>query len=625
MTLPIIERPLYGSIRLETTAWTTPFSWVDRTAYLVNGINYSEGGRLGMPGTPSVDVGTLVATLKNAPTVPAVGDLVRLRTGFGQYAFVGYVQDVSQRIVFDDSVSYTTPNVLTTIFVSDWVGYISQFQAVGAGGANETTGVDETDSVYDWKKRVAALNKIVDSSYSTKIIYATPGSVGTAPDMGDTDLVGSLAEHLDLIAASTDTFWYGTHYIPTNKTTGRTSLIDVYRLSGLDSSGVTFTDELGTSGQLHYVEIDFENSSENVANSIVANNRVRFHVPDAEVTKIGGFNEENYVVVNEANVVGIGIDAVDKKTDSTSITTYGIRQADVSTNVAMPVFATGNVNLIANPSVEYSDDGYSGGGNSRVRRRQPSLDANPFAAFTGQWAMRSRQTTGTAGNAQIDYTGGESDGIPAVAGTTYYVKIRAARGTVSRTDMRAQVRVFWYDDTETQIGAVISGAYVSLANANTWYELTSGAIIAPAGTTRAKVQVFYNRIGGASISNADILWADGFQMSKADIPYFDGDTAGNFQYAYIWTGGVGASPSYRLSNKVDDQAGNILTRYSTTSMRATRIRWNAQEDLTKIDDLSMGRSVAVRYDGTTTTYRIVGIEGNIDAERYMIDYYLAKA
>jgi hypothetical protein len=626
MTLPIIERPLYGDIFLETTAWTTPFSWVDRTAYLVNGISYSEGGRLGMPGTPSVDVGTLVATFKNAPTVPAVGDLVRLKTGASQYAFVGYVQDVSQRVVFDDSVSYTTPNVLTTIFVSDWVGYISQFQAVGAGGANETTGVDETDSVYDWKKRVAALNKIVDSSYATKIIYASPGSLGTAPDMGDTDMVGSLAEHLDLIAASTDTFWYGTHYIPTNKTTGRTSLIDVYRLSALDSSGVTFTDELGTSGQLHYVEIDFENSSENVANSIVANNRVRFHVPDAEVTKIGGFNEENYVVVNEANVVGIGIDAVDKKTDSTSITTYGIRQADVSTNVAMPVFASGNVNLIANPSIEYSDDGYFHGGNvnGRVRRRKPSEDVNPFTAFTGQWAMRSRITT-AATNTRIDYSGGESDGIPAFAGTTYYFKARAARGTVSRTDVQAQTRVIWYDDTETQIGATVTGMNVSLLNANTWYEVTSGAIVAPANTVRAAVHVFFTRTGGGNHTVGDRLWADAYQLSKADIPYFDGDTAGNFQYAYIWTGGVGASPSYRLSNKVDDQAGNILTRYSTTSMRATRIRWNAQEDLTKIDDLSMGRSVAVRYDGTTTTYRIVGIEGNIDAERYMIDYYLAKA
>jgi hypothetical protein len=59
-------------------------------------------------------------------------------------------------------------------------------------------------------------------------------------------------------------------------------------------------------------------------------------------------------------------------------------------------------------------------------------------------------------------------------------------------------------------------------------------------------------------------------------------------------------------------------------MRAARIRWNAQEDLTAVSSLTVGKSISLVYDGTTTTYRIVGIDGNVDPDRYMIDYYLVK-
>lgn len=620
--MPIIERPLYSKVKLYTSPWTFPFTWTDLTASLVGQVPYAEGGRVSSPGVSQTDVGTLTATFKNLSTLPVVGTIFKLEVD-SQSVFTGYVQDVSQRIVFDRSVSFTTPVTLTTIYVLDWVGYISQFQAVGAGGVDYTTGAIQTDSVYDWTYRVGQLNYIVDSTMATKIV-AIEGTPAITTNMGDTDFVGSFTDHLNLISSTFDVVWRGAHQVPINKTFGRSNLIYISETNDAVSSGVTFTDAVGSAGQLHYTEIDFENTTKNVANTIVANNRVRFDVPDVEVTKIGGFNEENYVVVNNSNVIGIGIDSTEQKSDATSITTYGNRQTEVEVNVAMPVFATGNVNLIANPSIEYSDDGYSGAANSRVRRRQPSLDANPFTAFRGQWAMRSRQTTGTAGNAQIDYSGGESDGIPAVAGTTYYFKARAARGTVSRTDMRAQIRVFWFDDSETQIGAVVSGAYVSLTTANTWYELTSGAIVAPAGTTRAKMQVFYNRTGGSTMNNADIVWADAFQMSKADISYFDGDTPGNTTDHYIWTGGVGASPSYKLSNIVDDIADEILARYSTTSMRVSRIRWNAQEDLTSVYKMRVGITINIIYKGTTTTYRIVGIDGAITDERYMIDYYLAK-
>jgi hypothetical protein len=622
MTLPIIEQPLYGEVLIETSPWATPFVWSDRTASLVAGFNYSQGGRVGTPGSSQVDVGTLNATFKNLASVPAVGELVRISfSKFAGYAFVGYVQDVSQRIVFDNSVSYTTPITLTTLNCVDWVGYVSQFQLVGMNGIDIITGTDNTTSQYTFGQRVAAINKSIDPTYATKML--TPITVGSFKYMGDTDYVGSISEHLNLVSNSAQTYWFAKNVIPTNKTTGRTGLIEVHSLASQVSSGYVFTDSAGTAGQLHYTEIDLENSTQNIGNEIVLNNRTRVDIIQPELTRIGGFNETNFMIVNNKEVVGIGIDREEKASDSTSITTYGNRQSVFDTNIPLS-FVWGN--YISNPSAEYSDDGYSGIANSKVRRRQPLQDANPFAAYDGLWAMRARQSTAAA-STRIVFSGGESDGIPVVGGITYTIKAQAARGTISRTDMISSMTIDWYNDDETVISSSTT-ANTTLTTANTWY-LVTGGFIAPATAVRATIRMSFARSGGGNISVGDRLWSDAWLFHRGGAPfladdYFDGDTTWVPNYSYGWTGGVGTSQSMKMSNLIDNMATEILARYSTTSIRATRIRWNAQEKLSAIPSLSVGKTLSLVYKGTTTTYRIVGIDGNVDPERYMIDYYLVK-
>jgi hypothetical protein len=624
MTLPIIEQPLYGEMLIETSPWASSFVWTDRTASLVAGFNYSQGGRVGAPGSSQVDVGTLNATFKDLASVPAVGALVRISfSKFAGYAFVGYVQDVSQRIVFDDSISYTTPITLTTLNCIDWVGYVSQFQLVGVGGANFTTGVNETDSLYGWNNRVAAINKVVDATYATKIVSAVTS--GAIQNMGDTDLVANISNHLDLISSTSQTYWYPRNVLPTNITTGRTGLVEIRSGASLVSSGKTFTDVLGSAGQLHYTEIDIENSSQNIANTVVVNNRSRVHIFGQDLTKIGGFNEANYVIVNNQQVLGIGLDSTQKATDATSIGIYGNRQTEIETNVGL-VFD--QANYISNPSAEYSDEGYFGGAAVRIRRRKPSEEPTPFTAFDGEWAMRSYQSTASS-TGELRYNGGESDGIPITPPSgsfvTYYrFACRAARGTPSRTDVRFRLQIDWINDNETIISS-INGPFVSLTTAETWY-LNEVEGFTPANATRAAVRVIFSRTGGGNISVGDRHWADALQFNfdPGDQPYFDGDTPWDATYGYFWTGGVGLSPTMRVTNEIDNVANTLLTKYSTTSLRVSRIRWNAQEDLSAIPALSVGKTISLVYKGTTTTYRIVGIDGNVDPERYMIDYYLEK-
>lgn len=621
MGLPIIEQPLYGEMLIETSPWATPFVWTDRTASLVAGFNYSQGGRVGTPGSSEVDVGTLNATFKDLASIPAVGALVRISfSKFAGYAFVGYVQDVSQRIVFDDSVSFTTPITLTTLHCVDWVGYVSQFQLVGVGGANFTTGTNETDSLYGWNDRVAAINKIVDATYATKIVSAVTS--GAIQNMGDTDVVANISNHLDLISNTANTYWYARNVLPTNITTGRTGLVEIRSAASLVSSGKTFTDVLGTAGQLHYTEIDIENSSQNIANTVVVNNRARVNILAPELTKIGGFNETNFMIINNQNVIGVPLDTTQKATDATSIGIYGNRQTEIETNVGLTTDFTNN---IFNPSAEYDDNGYAGLATTKVRRRKPSEEPTPFTAYHGEWVIRSYQSAaGTT--AQIRYSGGESDGIPIwqAFGTGYRFVAQVLRGTPSRADARCQVQIDWYNDDEALISSS-TGSLVNLTTANTWYQAEVGAF-APAGATRASVRVIIGRSGGGNQFAGDRYYADALQMNNsfASKPYFDGDTPWDATYGYLWTGGAGQSATQRVLNDIDNVAASLLSQYSTTSLRVSRIRWNAQEDLASIPALSVGKTISLIYKGTTTTYRIVGIDGNVDPERYMIDYYLVK-
>jgi len=612
----ILERPLYGRITLETAAWASTFTWVDRTADLVRGIDYSIGGRVGVPGQSQVDVGTLNATFRNLATVPVVGDLVRLRlTANTDPFFVGYVQDVSQRIVFENSVSLQTPVVLTTINCLDWVGYVSQFQVQGAGGLS--TGF-VFQNAYPYQSRARALNYSIDPTNATQLI-----AFDTTPDttlLGDTDLVGTIADHLDLTAFSANLFWFPTLNLPSNKTTGRTSLIQIRPLSLAPSSGYTFTDEAGSAGQLHYTEIDLESSSQNIANTIVINNSSLITNFTPEITRIGGGNRPNFSIVNDREVVNVPFNSVWASTDASSITTYGNRASEITANLGDSAYFS---NLVSNPSMEYSDAGWATGGN-RMARRKPLENGVSFSAYDGEWSLRYRLSSGGS-TASFRFSGSENDGIAAVAGNGYFFQAAGLRGLNTSNNTRVRAFIEWQNSS----GAVIStsfGTRITVTNLYQWYVPFIGAF-APANTERAVVGLEFDRASG-SFSAGDQLWLDGALFNNniqvAAIPYFDGDTASTTSDLYLWTGEVGNSPSLKIDNKLDDLATTYLSRYSSTSNRVTRIRWNAQEDLTKVSLLRVGRTVSIIYDGTTTQHRIVGVDGNISPDRYMIDYYLEK-
>jgi hypothetical protein len=276
--------------------------------------------------------------------------------------------------------------------------------------------------------------------------------------------------------------------------------------------------------------------------------------------------------------------------------------------------------------LEYSDDGWAVEGSAAgvSRRRVPS-----FSAKNGSWALRTRIKTAGAQIRPI-FSGGESDSIPVTGSQWYYLKMSAARDTPSRTDMRFNVTIRWRDEDENVI-STSAGSNVALTTAATWYDAFVLAQ-APAGAVRAQVMCVMDRSGGANITVGDVLWTDAVWMMECDssgttmsgITYFDGDTLTATGLAYTWSGQVAASQSLGLENTFKTVADTLATRFGSTSIRATRIRWNAQESLSSVSSLVVGKTLSLVYKGTTTTYRIIGITGDISPERYMIDYYLWK-
>jgi hypothetical protein len=618
MALPIIEEPLYGQITLETSAWSSTFTWVDRTADLVQGINYAQGGRVGLPGYSSVDVGTLNATFKNLATAPLVGDLVRLRrTGTTEYAFIGYVQDVSQQVVFDNSVSLNTPVVLTNINCLDWVGYVSQFDAIGVGGLAATTFAKQT--TYPYQSRARALNNIIDPTNATQLIAFDATSANSV--FGDTDDVGTFSDHLDLAAFTQNLYWHGNNVLPTNKTTGRTGLITIRPLTTAPSSGKTFTDVAGTAGQLHYTEIDLQSSSQNVANTIVIDNHV-VRENNYLVSKLGGANESNFKIINNQNVAAYSVDHVYADSDATSVTTYGNRTSTFRTN---SLSSSGEINFVGNPSFEYSEQGWEGS-LQKVVRRQPAENSTPFAADSGTWALRMRLAS-TSTSPEMRYAGTEIDGMPVDDNVSFGFKISGARGAPNRADVRGRAFIRWYDENDSVLSTVFSSQVTFGSTPYVWQTMSLTGI-APSNAVRAVVGIEWNRSGGGTFSAGDQFWADSalfrFATTTASLSYFDGDTPTSATYVHTWTGERGLSPSAQFLNELDTLATTYLTRYSTTSNRITRIRWNAQEDLTAVSALAVGSTTQITYDGTTTTHRIVGVDGNVSPDRYMIDYYLEK-
>ncbi len=233
-----------------------------------------------------------------------------------------------------------------------------------------------------------------------------------------------------------------------------------------------------------------------------------------------------------------------------------------------------DLNLIGNPSLEYSDEGYTTQ-QTRIARRKPADNSTPFTAYHGEWSTRFR-ISAAATSPEIRYTGTEADGVPVIAGVNYAFQAAALRGVPNRANCRARVFIRFQDES----GATISTVFSSQATLSASYVWVVNAVtaVAPAGAERAILGIEFNRSDGTQFSAGDQFWGDGFLMRKSSsnnpVTYFDGDNASDTSFQYIWTGELGLSPTFKVTNNLDcnavlfyhsDSGLSHLTRYCLSS------------------------------------------------------------
>jgi hypothetical protein len=589
--------PLYGDVTIEVADNTAVApTWVNLSADLLNA-TASRGTQAAIAGESETAVGMMTAMFNNLATDVGIGWWVRVRIT-GTNIWSGYVSEKSVATVFDENEPGRSYEV-TTLVASDWVG-------VAANTTVDGSVIYPMTTVYDVNMTIAEavdkLNDAVASSYN--LISYDAGFSST--DVGQSDENVTIAEHLDILCATDITnssVWYSSASSPTtNHAPAGGIVLDYYDGTSLGD----FSDS--DASALHYTDIVAQSSSTAVSNIITADNRSMIRASN---------NPKLRVFVDEQVTA----------TDATSVGTYGERLATIVTRAPMD-FNFHNlkrdINLCYNPTVEYDTNGYlvDSSAATTIRRFKPSLEATPFDAYDGDYALR--RTFLTAGpNTNILYNHDGAEGIPVIAGYGYKFLVRGARYTTA-TDAQLRADIIWYDDNGAVI-STITGTPVTMTNIRQWYAASHSGT-APATAVTAKLRVTFLRSGGTNFAVGAKLYADAFCFFEVTsltdtMTYFSGDTEDTTGFIYSWFGQPGWSESARFVNSIYTGVDYLAGAYGTTYHRASELRWNAADDFATAKSLDLFKSVRVQNaslnGGAYDVLTICGIQWEINPETIM--------
>jgi hypothetical protein len=420
----------------------------------------------------------------------------------------------------------------------------------------------------------------------------------------DNDLSGSLVEHFDLATQSVGAYWW----VDKKNITQFTQDFDYSVPVG------TFSDTIAD-GNLYYTDISTAYDTSAVINNITLNNIGRRRT---------AFETDSYESYD--------VNWVDS--DTTSITNWGARSYDLTTNLYT---AVDRYNFIPNPSLAYSDFGLQTGNASlTVNRQQLSLivdgatgnlssGATQPVSGIGGFVARAVPTSNTA-TALVVYGGSNNAGtgtlcFPVTPSTQYTVSGYQRAGVGHSTSLTGRMDIRWF----TEAGAVISTSNGSTASISStaW---TRRTLTATAPANAAYASVFSTFVYAGANNTGFKYYTTGIQLEAASSAstWFSGDTADDATYVYEWEGALGQSRSIRYLNMMDTRTGELLTDFATPIVRVSSLTWNTAQNPIVATNLDIGSLVSVTFKGTTATYRVTGINHDITPDRWMMTLQVAK-
>jgi hypothetical protein len=569
--MTVVESSLYADLHVETSPVQATAVWTDHIAS-VRDIQVTRGGYEPYIGVNRTEPGSGTITLVDFDGTINPGYWIKLRYESTIF-WAGYVENVGNTFRYIDGVTYK----ITTLYVLDWVGWISQFS------------FDNYPAASDPGARLVDINTLIDSTRANRpILESTLAAAGIT--YSSYPRQASVADMLDMLTNSmTRGYWKSQLAVPTGSTSGIDSIVRV-GTTGTGYATYTFTDGTFTGtgygpNQMNIIEIEVANNTSSVTNNVVL---------DTSFVKYGSLVDTEY-----------------RREDATSIGTYGSRLSNVVVN-ARGDLAT---NLITHPSFEdYDYQATASTFNTSVE--QPSKSAISWSAKRGDNALRGYVTV--AGATIITLT--DQERINITAGNTYYAVGYAA--VYSLTNAQARFRIDWYGDD----GAIISttfGSYTAISANRTWYKMTASGV-APAGAQRARVAVYHTRTSG-TYGVGEKCWADALYFGGTNVTdSFDGDVADSSSYLYDWLGTPNASQSFRMDNVLYTIAGDILTDNKTAVYTPLRLRINAQDNLTAVKLIDLYLANYIYFQSTFWRTFITGLTHTININtdgttRWMID------
>ena len=447
-----------------------------------------------------------------------------------------------------------------------------------------TVGIQENVGIYDF-----ALTRV-----ATDLAYR----------LQDNNYEANLVDHFDLATQSVGAYWW----VDKLNTTQFIQDFDYVVPTA------TFSDVVAD-GNMYYSDIDTAYDTSAVINQISFTNIGR------RQAALGSTKYDSY-----------SVGWLD--TDTTSVTNWGARSYELTTNLQTTV---DRYNWVPNPHVAYNTDHIfiaSASGTGVVNRVNLASIANgvtsylptgttqPVAGIGDYITCFSRTANGA--NSHIVYAGPENpqNYLFSVTPSTQYtasVYVRAGVGNQATLNMYAAI--YWYDNN----GALISNQLsTAITGSSTVWSRPTVTVTVPSNAVYASVWAYFNHLGGNSLGHR--YYATGAQLTTGSTAqnWFSGDSTDDATYVYEWEGQPGTSRSIRYNNIMDTRTGELLAEFANPIVRVNSLKFNTAQNPNLSAQIDIGSVVTITFKGTTANYRVAGISHDINPERWMMTLQVAK-
>jgi hypothetical protein len=523
-------------------------------------------------GGPSVATATIVFYYAPGVTVPAnltvnAGIYVRnIDPSTAVNLFYGKIRDLTVESTLDQASGEFGQTV--RVFATNVVADLNAIQVPGISTSAATK--NQT-----WEQRLT--NTLQPYFPIASAVFPSTGSEAHIYRLVDNNVTGTLVDHVNLACDSVGATWGPSMADNTSY---------FYAKGVYPKTGILFTDEpnywngsnrpanavgpgVGYTQNVFYSDIEVSRDTRELVNRINVTNVMPKNMvlsvasPGTLLWKSAQTNRPENMEVLTAEY---------QAQDGTSITTYGVRAQDITTNLypfrnsdTQTFYAKYNAAL--DPNVDYR-------GYINIQCSNANVRYSTATPYNGTQCL---DAYATAGGSSYTFVFGDTAGYP----INWTINQNAAQFQIAFRTPQASCRFqkgIQYLDSNGNVLLTQTTA-VGVPTINVW-QFYAGSYMdyttIPAGAVSWRpIVILTHHAGsfspGTLIGKFDAITFEPFLQPAALFTGDDADTSSTVQQ---WLGTPGDSVSYRINNILDNVGSDILAYWKDNTLRPRFIRWN---------------------------------------------------